>query len=538
MNMFQNSRNQNNVNLSVKNFIMVQTGSYQEQHLRPFAVNATKQALDALTEATNFGTNLGVAAVQEIASDIIQPVANTEGMIGIDQGWRSRRFRFLMKVEESHPFIHGTTTQRIFFGYTDQCDASFNHLDPEMRIYFNSETVISQSIENTPAGPVYKSNIASANQIISPVGYDIKPANAFNYDTLHLIRPEDIFSLSQTNIVAQKLSSSGAIDGPIHRSIDHRTLSGPGSGYKYSKRRDTSPTRYLSNTLGSYQQAVKEYNDNSLDGADTSVETLLGEAAAFSRNSQLYTNTFLAVLRDRAGYMEKGFVTLRELQDMFPETRDPNILMYSMDNGQSMRKVNLAEDSQGWGGADYTSIGASLIAQTVPSIMMDSFFRSISFSVTNGTGPNNYLFDLNPNMTKSIIDNVNMMPYIHEFERRLSIDTLNSISRGNQLPFRLIVSSDLAGDTVIDISVGGESMARYIAPTFSDSLFSPVVTRDVNLPGTVSNDMYWLVSEVIPTNMNVMSQPMQGYNHPQAILVTPQKHTVGESYDSLNLGLV
>lgn len=535
--MFQ--QNQNNVSLNVKSFILVQTGSYQEQHLRPFAVNATKQALDALSEATNFGTNLGVAAVQEIASDVIQPSANTEGTIGIDQGWRSRRFRFLMKVEECHPFITGTTTQRIFFGYTDQCDASYHHLDPDMRIYFNSETVISQSIQQTPAGPVYKSNISSANQIISPVGFNTVPNDAFNYDTLHLIRPEDIFSLSQTNHVAQNLVNSGAIDGPIHRNIDHRTLSGPGSGYKYSKRRDTSPTRYLSNTLGSYQQAVKEYNNSSMDG-EISAEVLLGEAASFSRNTQLYTNSFIAVLRDRAGYMEKGYVTLRELQEMFPETRMENVLRYSMDNGQSIRKVNLAEDSQGWGGADYTSIGASLIAQTVPSIMMDSYFRSISFSVTNGTGPNQYLFDLNPHMTKSVIDNIDMVPYVNEFERRLSIDTLNGISRGNQVPFRMIVSSDLAGDTVIDISIGGDNMARYVAPTFSDSLFSPVVTRDVNLPNSVSNDMYWLVSEVIPSNLNIMQShaPVKGYDHPQQTLITTQQHTVGESYDTLNLGLV
>ena len=133
----------NNAQLKIKNFILVQSGSYQEQHLRPFAVTANQQTIDSLSEVTDSGRNLGVGAVQEIAASVIRPQTNSEGATGIDQGWRSRRFRFLMKVEESHMFIGGTTTQRIFFGYTDHCDASTNYLDPNMRIYFNSETIVS-----------------------------------------------------------------------------------------------------------------------------------------------------------------------------------------------------------------------------------------------------------------------------------------------------------------------------------------------------------------------------------------------------------
>lgn len=535
-----------NTQLKIKNFILVQSGSYQEQHLRPFAVTANQQTVDALTDVTDSGRNLGVGAVQEIAASVIRPQTNSEGATGIDQGWRSRRFRFLMKVEESHGFMGGTTTQRIFFGYTDHCDASTNYLDPEMRIYFNSETIVNQYIEQTPAGPVWRSNISAANQIIAPVGHNAPSQDSYMSDPLFLIRPEDVFSLSQTQVVADNLMSSGALDGPITSSIDHRAITAHGNSYQYSKRRDTSPTRYLSNTLNCYQNAVMEANTDQLGGSSGgNQESILSEAVSFSRNARLRTNTFLSVLRDNADYMQRGYVTLRELQNLFPETTHDSVLRYSMDNGQSLRKVSYAEDSRGWGGADHTTIGASLVSQTVPSIMMDNFFRSIGFSVTNGVGFGQYAFELNPNMSKSLIDNVSMRSYIQEFERRLGIDILNSLSRSNEIPFKMIVSSDLSGETIIDISLGNAPMERFIAPTFGDSLFSPVVTNNMLATKNVASDMFWLVSEVVNPSMNVTNSAYSSgsttssYNHPTATVVTSQQHNIGVNYDNaIDLGLV
>lgn len=510
-------------------FIGVQTGTYQAQYLRPFKGNANQQVVNQLREATNDGLNLGVGAVQELASDVITPQAMVEGEVMIPETFNSRRFRIMARVFEEHPFVRGTTTQRVFFGYSDHCDATTQSglIDPNMRIYFNSETIISESVINTPHGPQTQAKIIGSNQIISPVNMVGGSNGMFAKPSSFLIRPEDNFNLMQTKAVAKNLRDTGLVDVEIDASYDHRTMVGEGGSFKYSMRKDTSPVRYLSSSLSAYQHARQEYNSSMHDSSDQlfnrssdSTEILFGEASTMCRNSSITSNTFLGILREHTGFMERGYVTWGELTGLFPELLSTQCARFAMDNGQSIKKVSHAGQSQNWNGADYTSIGASLLAQTIPSIMMDTFFRQVSFAVTNGNGPNTYELVIHPESTASIIKGIDMRPYVMELERRIKIDVLNNITRGNQLPFRISMISDLAGESIIDISIGAEQPERFIAPTFADSLFSPVITRNHALSQEIANDITWLVKQVIDGESAQMPQQTQqiytGYNHPVA----------------------
>ncbi|MFO5695629.1 hypothetical protein ACLBP9_31170, partial [Klebsiella pneumoniae] len=71
-------------------------------HVRPFTVEVTENSNERLKEATNDGRNLGVAAVQQIAADVIAPRAQTQGEVPIINGWGERRFRFMMKVWDNN----------------------------------------------------------------------------------------------------------------------------------------------------------------------------------------------------------------------------------------------------------------------------------------------------------------------------------------------------------------------------------------------------------------------------------------------------
>lgn len=527
--------NSGNTRINVESFIAVQTGTYQEQWARPFKSKVDDNVIKGLVTATRGGMNLGAASVQEIACDVITPQAEVEGQVNIAHGFRSRRFRCLLTVCESHPFIEGTTTRRVFYGYSDHCDASMNYLDPNMRIYLNSETIIAEAIRNTVNGPQRQASIVASNQIISPMEpTQINQGNGlFARASSFLIRPEDNFNLMQTNLVAQNLNASGMFPGLVDTSYDHRSMVGEGGQFKYSMRRDTSPTRYLSNSLAAYQHAVQESKDNHINAGDSfnsdmqSKEVVYGEASAACRNHDIHRNTFLQVLNDNSSYMEKGYVTFGELCKLFPEmynNQGRDVTQFAMDDGRSIRKVTMAEDSQVWSGADYTSIGASLLAQAIPSIMMDTFFRSFSFAVTNGSGKNKYVFEPHPDACKAIVGGIDMTQYIIEFERRLRVDVLNNITRGNELPFKISMYSDLVGDSIIDICIGNNHVERFVAPTFADSLFSPVITRDRNAAGNIANDLTWLVSNVIegdqkqsPIFTGQQQQPQfTQYQHPVA----------------------
>lgn len=542
-----------NVRFEPNGFIAVQTGTYQAQCLRPFKSNTNQAVVSALRQATNDGLNLGVAAVQEIASDVIVPQANVEGEVLIPHGFNSRRFRLMCRVNESHPFIQGTTTQRVFFGYSDHCDASANYLPDDMRIYFNSETIIQESIVPTPHGPQNQARIIGSNQILSPVNMMDGHNGMFSRPSNFLIRPEDNFNLMQTKAVAKNLEENGLVDVKIDQAYDYRTMVGEGGSFKYSMRKDTSPVRYLSSSLGAYQHARSEYNDTMKDqdsmlfnrGNDPT-EVLFGEAANMCRNHNVQSNTFLAILREHAGFMEKGYVTWGRLKQLFPELADPQVAKFAMDDGRGVSKVSHSEQSQHFRGADPTSIAVSLLAQAIPSIMMDTFFRTVSFAVTNGQGPNEYIFEIFPNGTTSIVRHLDMRPYVQQLERRIKVDILNNISRGNQIPFKISCHSDLAGETIVDISLGIDPIERYVAPTFADSLFSPVITRNQELSNEIATDITWLVRNVIDSdtmqpNGNHQSQIYTPYQHPvaPAAQFNPNAfNNTGASNNVANLGLL
>lgn len=490
-----------NTQTQIEMFIMSQTGTYQEQTIRPFRTQVADATINQLVEATYGGQRLGVAAIDGIASQVIQPSASTEGTVGIPEGWNSRRFRFIMRVIETQPFIPDEKTIRIFFGYTDQCDVSYgNNIDPQMRIYFNSETTIRDKISAGINGPVRQAIVTGSNQIITPAkintaGREGSPNYSF------LIRPEDVFSIKETELSTAMAAQN--IPGGIDQSYNYNAIAGVGQ-FQLSRRRDTSPTRYIADTLGAMQHAVSESEMLNLGndyGGGLSNVHVYGEAAARAANTQIGSDVFLAKLRDHLGYMEKGYVTFQELAGLFPEVTDFGRTTHvGMDDGRSIRKVSQVEDSSHWAGADNTTIAASLLAQVVPAIMMDNFIRSIGFAITNSMMPGQYSFIPHPQQTASIVSELNMIPYLQEFERRLNVDAINSITRYGQIPFSISMSSDLAGDSVIDISLDGEPIQRYVAPTFTDSLFSPMVSTDQQAVNKVSNDMIFLTSQILPSS--------------------------------------
>lgn len=490
----------------IAEFLLIQTGTYQEQYLRPFEVHAGAEHINALGQATNGGQMLDMTSIEKVASSIIHPQRATEGVSHIPNGWTSRRFSFIMRVVEVPRIANGTQIERIFYGYTDHSDASRNHLDPDMRIYFNSEMTISTTNRPNPQGMMIPvSRVMSATQIISPM--DMAGPNnfmGFNGNSIYLVRPEDTFYHAHDVSVTSALTQHGAIPGEVGQIFDGRTISSNGNPFKMTRRQDNSASRYLKRTLDGFGDAFSETlmeNDGSIDQ-----DTLLIKAGNNVKNQELHMIDFFNIIKEDCGYLEQGFVRYQDLCHCFSDL--DRISNFSLDDGRSIRNMSHTGQSATWNGGEDYNIAPAMLAQVVPSVMMENFIRQISFTVTPGHGVGEYIVDVDKNRLRMLSDNLPddvVMRSVSEFIRRLKVDALNYITQNNQIYCSIGMMTNLQGESVIDIEIGSEPLTRYVAPTFSDGLFTPMATRELDRRSKVCNDVNWLMSQTF--DRGSMPQP-------------------------------
>lgn len=477
--------------------LMSETGQYLEQFYRPFETNIQGDAIRALTESTRGGKHITRHSLSDLAGSILTPSADVEGNVRIAEGWTMRRFRFILTVKEASAFQTSGDVTRVFYGYTDHCDTSLGqHLDPNMRVYFNSEVVMQDRYIQTPNGPVSRPVVMTSNQIIN--GYSQDEVMGTN-NLIHTLRPEDIFTCAESTAVANRLASTGEFGdqvdghfGPGGLQVnDMRSRFAPGGEQKFSNRHDSSPVNYLVRTFDGYRQVLNS-SDEMMD-----TENLMTEAASAVANSFIYRNEFLNTLRSRTNYAAQGYVTYGQLCSIFEGIDQVNRV--AINDGRSIRSLSNGTDSVAWNGRDSTTIAASLLAQTVPGIMMDCMMTNVQFQAVNGHGYGQFNVIINPDSVFMVVEGMDPSHYIQRFIDRLSVEVLIPISQNNAMGFKLSMATDVIGESVIDLAMDGQGHDRFVAPTFADSSFTSLVTSDSNRQSKISNDLTYLVQNIIPS---------------------------------------
>lgn len=514
---------QQNLNVRIVEFILIQTGSYQEQYLRPITVNTDFRVAKALEETTEGGRNLDITTLEDVASSVFVGRTQTEGNSQIANGWRSRRFSFLMRVIEEPKFQTGSQNERIFFGYTDHCDESGRGLSSDMRIYFNSELTISTTVTPNAAGvPTPRSRVMSSTQIVSP--QDLMGSQG---QLIHLLRPEDIFYHSFDQGIAQEFTRNGFVPGKIQSISDQRSTStygGRTGTFKLNNRNDNSPSRFLQRAMRGYAHGIKESRELDSEMIDESV--ILSNAGGYTKNPEMHQITFFNILKEDCGYLEQGFVRYGDLCSVFPQL--DQTAGYAMDDGRSLRRLSTIDDSENWNGGEEHHIAPSMLAQIVPSIMMENYIRQIDFTVNPGNGVGQYFIDIDYQRTRMISDNLPdevVNQSINEFRRRLELDVLNYITHRNQVYCQIAMNTNLMSESVINIAFDSQPITPYVAPTFSDGLFNHLATHNLSTQQQVCSDMNWLMKEsfsnMLMPDTSAYSMPTKHYNAPTIGRGTP-----------------
>lgn len=469
-------------NSVITKFLMTETGTYDEQFIKPYTANLNGVGMQLFLEQTNGGQSVTIDTVSGIASEIIRPSAMPIGQIPIIGGWGERRMRFLMEVETSTGF--NLSKVQVITGYTSHAGISWgNSIDPNMQMYINNIISANVSKEQCPqSGLIVTRRINDASHVfyhpkqVNPIASGFQPA----IPDISTMMPEDIIGRigfnGLNNVFGNNLSEGQDFRGGfnVHQ-------------LRKSRRANGLLPSYLARTVSALQSAqLQNTSDQSFEMANI--------ARSQVRENHVWSDDFLKTLMATTAYSETGFVRFGDIEQLFPETHH---VLYVIQRADRDRTVAQRGQSEQWSDGSLVTQVAQMLCQAIPSLMMDNMLTGVKLQISNIT---NELGEYGVRMydASSFSSNVDMDPMTRRFHDRLVFQVLRDVTRHNQHTLVANMSVDILGDTFIEISVDGCPMTPYQMPTFCDALLAPVLTAGTLAIDDMATQINQLVSATLP----------------------------------------
>lgn len=465
-------------------------------HRRAYNTTVTGESLNALEIATEGGRNLSQHAISQVAASIIRPSAESEGVAGIVNGWQNPRFRFILKMKETES--NGTSNIAYYIGYTDYSEGSYTtgagghvHIDPQLQFHVTSVHRVRDMLGIVNGNfQTAKVTNRGAHQLL--FGYDASTLQN-NAKTTYLMRPSDVFSSQDTYSAMQRY---GLIGPDIV--VEDNTTNLVGGGNQ-SSRQNNAPGTYLFNTLKAYSYATA-----ATEGFGDDVISFTREATAHTKDGTLFYDPFFSAMSSfNMNIRTRGQFAYNELARAYTYVDDvttlyqPNDLQRMMANrtGHAQNFLWDNTNTEGWQGSNMETVSAALLANAVPSIMLDNLGADARFSLTNMTTDGTIarqLFNFTP------IDQCLDAPTM--FNRtldRIEQELIPTISMNNAIQFYILIDTSIYGDTMVTISLNGGPQVPYVMPTFADNVASPILTNDHRRFAAVTHDIFSVAQSLL-----------------------------------------
>ncbi|MGI9212594.1 MAG: hypothetical protein ACR2HF_08985 [Methylococcaceae bacterium] len=483
MNNFNINTGNRVMGMQVEQMIMVESGTYNPMYNRPYQSHLDAGGLNLVinrVEQIGHGRITG-QLLSGIASNILSPTAVVDPTreIAIPHGWNERRIRFVLKI--NCRFNLGSDITYYFQGYTNYPGVTMQGaIDPQMVFIINSVIAIGKAAVNYgPMGYSTMDRVLSTFQVVADPTWQSMTQQVHS----RLMRPQDVFS--------------GMEDNYLRHGLDHYAGHGSQSVYDVRTTLRTDPQRsnrsnnmvsnYLSKVIDGYYTSA-QLSDFGHGNAD--ILTKCQEMVMEEPISENPFNRWLGERRNQSATAWHQF-TFSDLEALDPTTAQR---VHFMVAGQAQQaNQHQAGLTSYWTGADRTTVVASSLTQAVPSLMMENLISKIVLRSTNhdiGGVMNTVLIDV-----KSITG-MDLTRYYDLFIQRLEQEVIRDFTFGNQELYQLEIRSDIFGETWINLSLAGQPPVQYVAPSFCDNLYAPIVTQNAAQYDALVMDMERLTSHV------------------------------------------
>lgn len=439
-------------------------------HYKPYQAVFGEEDVQAVVTATEGGRRVGSNVFSHISGRILAPTTQSQGIINIQYGWDERRYSVLLEFRCRSQF--GVKERHVLTGYTNSArgiSASGLFAD-DMEIYINSHTSSKEC----------DSDIGPANRIYYESSGSRQVLNSFAVDNLitgrqqtigTTMRPVDAMNVCMVNSLADRDENGGLSDFSAGgKNIDYRPQTE--DIYKPSMRDNVMANRYLSKFCRGYQTAlvqnpvVERSNFDETDGVfgDAAIARELAEEDA-SKN-QIFSKLIYGT-----EYGNKRSITIKDIAYWWPQFKlDEVTTVYNISTGNLVDNTNYYE---GWNGATQETNLAYVLSQTIPALMSNLLIQKYSFNVHNRT------LDGTVNVTTTgvryVVDILNSQERIIAMESSILNEVVGYVMSNGVGDFNIRVTCDMQVSIIIEITLGTQPTHQFSAPTWCDSLYSPVM---------------------------------------------------------------
>lgn len=472
----------------------VQVGTYQDMALRPYHSDLNQGAFNALQEATAGGTRFQPANLAGVAGMILRPSTASTGSASIANDWDTGRLAFMMEV--AHEGFAGGQTLQYITGYTDFMGiSSTGEPHPNMRLFINS-SVMTRVISGMGSfGAQQSQSVASNNQLITG---DYNPSfGTFGASNTFAMRPEDIFG----HIGSQVLHAG---QNQRNQILDTRNMFHGAERSKFSRRSNNSATNYLARAMKAQSYAAATTDEGST--IDAVMDAAIGDVA----EDLIRTDPFITAARRASTSLVEGTsITFGELAQMSPSVLSQQVTKAALAQSDMSRGMLAARGrTEHWGGTTTETVLTTILNNSVPGLMADLLLTRIAFKASNQTIDGSYFVQVFGGSSFAV--GVDLAPYIQAFQQRLSTEILRELTINNQIEIKITCDFNLLSESTIDISVNGQPDIRYTTPSFSDALYTPVLTGDRKAVDLLANDINYIADHISTAGLPEAFNPMNG----------------------------
>jgi hypothetical protein len=462
-------------NVLVKQMLIQETGSYHPIVHRPINPVMEHSTIEAIAgramESTAQGADITSGLLTGLVSRSFAPPSQHSGVVFIPNGWTQPRLRFLLEIE--YTMSTGMRGSYHIQGYSDHPGVHYTGVgqalfDEHMPWIINSYIKSTEKSSWTPDGRIVTQMHVSESAHVIDDGFHIE-----NHETgdVYRMRPQDIvtglMSLDRANDASGTLFANGNPLNdpfqPIHHS--NNTMKG---GSVPSARANDMPTVYAAAILNSVAQGY-----NNMEIGQTPANAL-STARARVYERPLAENVFIHSLGLATGRPCPTYFTLKELFAVDANSHN-NINFVPLTPNDILKPHNVVgSDTCAWTENTNESVMATVLASSVPSLMLQNYMTTIGFLCTNDTPDRRMKFDLIT--TPIFLGAMDLRHLINSFAGRLEHEIMFDQSFGNEQTYAISFLGDVFGETRITVSIDHGPFTQYATPSFADAKLATVFT--------------------------------------------------------------